>query len=99
MERTCRLAQADFSGRFNCRTARRCKSKSACESRFVSRWRSPRMRLSTRSYPHPVVGNRDDVPGAAFQAIVEVTADKQTVYLDVSINSSSLTVNQLIKEK
>ncbi len=57
------------------------------------------MRLSTRSYPHPVVGNRDDVPAAAFQANVEMTADKQTVYLDVSINSSSATVNQLIKEK
>lgn len=57
------------------------------------------MRLSSRSYPHPVVGNRDDVPGAAFQATVEMTTDKTTVYLDVAIHCSSATVNRLIKEK
>jgi hypothetical protein len=57
------------------------------------------MRLSERSYPHPVVGNRDDVPGAAFQAAVEMTTDKQAIYLDVTINCSSKTINDLIKKK
>src|SRR5882762_10602983 len=57
------------------------------------------MRLSERSYPHPVVGNRDDVPGAAFQAAVEMTTDKQAIYLDVTINCSSKTINDLVKKK
>jgi hypothetical protein len=57
------------------------------------------MRLSSRSYPHPVVGNRDDVPGAAFQATVEMTTDKATVYLDVTVNCSSATINRLVKDE
>jgi hypothetical protein len=56
------------------------------------------MKLSQRSYPHPVVGNRDDVPGAAFQAAVEMSSDKQNVYIDVTANCSSSTINQLISE-
>jgi hypothetical protein len=54
------------------------------------------MRLSSRSYPYPVVGNRDDVPGSAFQAVLEMTSDKEAVYIDAVINSSSETVNQLV---
>ena len=54
------------------------------------------MRLSLRSYPYPVVGNRDDVPGAAFQAALEMTSDKEQVYVSVSINCSSATINKLI---
>jgi hypothetical protein len=57
------------------------------------------MRLSTRSYPHPVVGNRDDVPGAAFQCILEMTTDKQNIYLDISVNCSSSTINRLLKDE
>ncbi len=57
------------------------------------------MRLSSRSYPHPVVGNRDDVPGAAFQATVEMTTDKTTVYLDAALHCSSTTINRLVKEE
>src|SRR5260370_20455970 len=56
------------------------------------------MRLSNRSYPHPVVGNRDDVPGAAFQASVEMTTDKEAIYLDVAVKCSSKTINDLIKK-
>lgn len=41
------------------------------------------MKLSSRSYPHPVVGSRDDVPGAAFQSVLEMTTDKEAVYIDV----------------
>lgn len=55
------------------------------------------MRLSERSYPHPVVGNRDDVIGAAFQATVQMTADKDLVYLDVTIQNSSKTLEQLVE--
>jgi len=47
------------------------------------------MRLSQRSFPHPVVGNRDDVPTVAFQATVEMTADRVNIYLDVSVICSS----------
>lgn len=39
------------------------------------------MRLSARSYPHPVLGNRDDVPNAAFQVALEMSTDKQSVYI------------------
>jgi hypothetical protein len=54
------------------------------------------MKLSQRSYPHPVVGNRDDVPVAAFQAAVEMSSDKENVYIDVATNCSSSTINQLL---
>lgn len=54
------------------------------------------MRLSQRSYPHPVLGNRDDVPGAAFQGAVEMTSDRQQVYVDVAIKCSSVTVNSAV---
>jgi hypothetical protein len=56
------------------------------------------MKLSQRSYPHPVVGNRDDVPGAAFQATVEMSSDRENVYVDVATKCSSSTINQLIAE-
>lgn len=55
------------------------------------------MRLNQRSYPHPVVGNRDDVPGAAFQSAIEMTTDKETVYLSATISCSSATINKLIQ--
>jgi hypothetical protein len=57
------------------------------------------MKLSSRSYPHPVVGSRDDVPGAAFQSVLEMSTDKEAVYIDAAINCSSKTVNDLIKKK
>lgn len=57
------------------------------------------MKLSSRSYPHPVVGNRDDVPGAAFQAALDMSTDKEAVYLDAVINCSSKTINDLVKKQ
>jgi len=57
------------------------------------------MRLSSRSYPHPVVGNRDDVPGAAFQVVLGMTTDKEAVYIDADINCSSRTINDLVRAK
>jgi hypothetical protein len=57
------------------------------------------MKLTSRSYPHPVVGNNDDVPGAAFQAALEMSTDKQAVYIDANIQCSSKTINQLLKKK
>lgn len=56
------------------------------------------MKLSSRSYPYPVVGNRDDVPGAAFQAALEMTTDRQAVYIDTLIKCSSKTINDLVKK-
>lgn len=55
------------------------------------------MKLSSRSYPYPVVGNRDDVPGAAFQTILEMSSDKEMVYIDATIVCSSTTINSLVK--
>lgn len=57
------------------------------------------MKLSQRSYPHPVLGNRDDVPGAAFQATVEMSSDKEQIYLDVVTTCSSVTINELIADR
>jgi hypothetical protein len=57
------------------------------------------MRLTNRSYPHPVVGNRDDVPGAAFQAVTEMSRDKIAVYIDASIACSSDTINNLVRKE
>lgn len=54
------------------------------------------MRLSRRSYPHPVVGNQDDVPRAAFQSSVEFSMDKDNLYIDVSAKCSSTTVMGMI---
>lgn len=54
------------------------------------------MRLSARSYPHPVIGNRDDVPGAAFQAALEMTADKQSVYVGAEVACSCEALNALL---
>jgi hypothetical protein len=51
------------------------------------------MRLSARSYPHPVLGNRDDVPGAAFQATIEMTSDRQSVYLQTDTACSCEALN------
>src|SRR5258708_18546076 len=55
------------------------------------------MKLSHRSYPHPVVGNADDVQDAAFQATIEMTTDKENIYLDVKPLCSSATLNKMIK--
>jgi hypothetical protein len=54
------------------------------------------MKLSRRSYPHPVVGNADDVVEAAFQATIEMATDKENVYLEVKVVCSSSTLNKLI---
>ena len=57
------------------------------------------MRLSERSYPHPVVGNRDDVPGAAFQATIVANSDKENFYIDIHTTCSSAEVRSLVNEK
>jgi hypothetical protein len=57
------------------------------------------MRLSQRSYPHPVVGNGDDVIGSAFQPTIEMTTDKENIYLNVKIICSSETINKAVSDK
>lgn len=54
------------------------------------------MKLSARSYPHPVLGNKDDVPNAGFQASLEMTTDKQSVYITAEIACSCATLNSLL---
>ncbi len=54
------------------------------------------MRLSSRSYPYPVVGNRDDVPSLAFQAALDMSSDRAAVYIEISISCSSNTINRLV---
>jgi hypothetical protein len=57
------------------------------------------MKLSKRSFPHPVLGNGDDVLDAAFQGVVEISSDSANYYIDVSINCSSKKMNSLIDQK
>ena len=54
------------------------------------------MKLSQRAFPHPVLGNADDVLEAAFQASVEVAHDGVNYYLAVEIQCSSPTITRLI---
>lgn len=54
------------------------------------------MRLSARSYPHPVLGNRDDIPGAAFQTTLEMSTDRQSVYINAEIACSCGVLNDLL---
>ena len=56
------------------------------------------MKLSERSYPHPVVGNRDDVPDASFQAALDISFDQEFLYIDASISNGSDTLDQLVDE-
>jgi hypothetical protein len=56
------------------------------------------MKLSHRSFPHPVVGNADDVPAAAFQAAITVHNDRVNYYVDVKLQSSSNTISKLVKK-
>lgn len=54
------------------------------------------MRLSERSFPHPVIGNRDDVPGASFQSTIAVSFDAETTFIDVTVANSSSVLNDLV---
>ncbi len=54
------------------------------------------MKLSNRSYPHPVVGNADDVHDAEFQATFEFESDKSNFYLSTTVKCSSKTLLKLI---
>jgi hypothetical protein len=54
------------------------------------------MRLSSRSYPHPVLGNGDDVQDAAFQGTFEFTSDKQFYYITVTVACSSTSLKKLL---
>jgi len=57
------------------------------------------MRLSERSYPHPVVGNRDDVPSAGFQAVILGSCDRENFYIDVEVHCGSGAIAALVKDK
>jgi len=57
------------------------------------------MRLSDRSYPHPVLGNADDVPGKAFQSTIEMDCDATNFYFHLEIESSSNTINELLENE
>src|SRR5215213_582655 len=59
------------------------------------------MKFRQRSLPYPVVGNRDDVVGAAFQATLDFQVEKiKKVYLiESTIACSSSTLNDLIGSK
>ena len=56
------------------------------------------MKLSSRSYPHPVLGNADDVPEAAFQVTCDVASDKQFFFITVTVACSSSTLNKLVQK-
>lgn len=56
------------------------------------------MKLSKRSFPHPVLGNADDVPGAAFQATLEMEVAGAFAYINVHTTCSSETIKNYIEE-
>ncbi len=57
------------------------------------------MKRTERSYPHPVVGNGDDVPGAGFQATISAVTDKVNFYIDVQVRCGSEEIRSLVKQK
>lgn len=56
------------------------------------------MRLSERSYPHPVLGNKDDVEDVAFQVTFDVVPDKSNYYVTVTPQCSSSTLKKMINK-
>ncbi|MCP5508038.1 MAG: hypothetical protein H7A37_07045 [Chlamydiales bacterium] len=54
------------------------------------------MRLTSRSYPHPVLGNKDDFPKSEFQVRTDVRTDRNKVYINVEIACSSDSISSLI---
>ena len=56
------------------------------------------MKLSHRSFPHPVVGNEDDVVDAAFQAAVSVHNDRVNYYINLKVQCSSSTITKLVRK-
>ncbi|MCX7424493.1 MAG: hypothetical protein NTW96_02485 [Planctomycetia bacterium] len=56
------------------------------------------MKLSQRAFPHPVVGNADDVLEAAFQSPITVSHDGVNYYLSVDVQCSSPTISALIEK-
>lgn len=57
------------------------------------------MKRRERSYPHPVLGNGDDVPGAAFQTSIAMSTDNQMLYIDVDATCSCRSMNEMIRER
>jgi hypothetical protein len=55
------------------------------------------MRLSQRAFPHPVVGNADDVVDVAFQTPIDFTHDSANYYISAQVQCSSKTIAQLVK--
>lgn len=55
------------------------------------------MKLAEKSYPYPVVGNRDDVPAADFQAALQVTFDAETAFITVDVAMSSSSLSELVR--
>lgn len=56
------------------------------------------MRLSTRSYPHPVLGNQDDIPHCAFQVNADQSFDHDNLYLSFDTDCSSQEIRRLISQ-
>ncbi len=55
------------------------------------------MKLKIKSYPHPVLGNRDDVSGSGFQTALTYRNDKEFYYFSVQCWCSNSTLQQLIR--
>jgi len=54
------------------------------------------MKLKVKSYPHPVLGNKDDVLGAAFQTGLTARSDKQNYYFSIRCWCNNSTLQDLI---
>jgi hypothetical protein len=54
------------------------------------------MKLTERAFPHPVVGNSDDVLDSAFQATIEPKYDHESYHISVRVACSSPTICELV---
>lgn len=54
------------------------------------------MKLKPKSYPHPVLGNKDDVSGYAFQADFNISTDRKFYYLNIGFMCSNPTLRRLV---
>ena len=57
------------------------------------------MKIKTRAFPHPVVGNGDDVDAEFQVAIDPPTADGTNYAIAIDILTNAETLKQLIKQK
>src|SRR5258708_29681578 len=55
------------------------------------------MKVLPRSFPHPVIGNKDDVPAAVFTVKTEVKSDVRNYRIELEVELQNPTLEELIQ--